>query len=43
VALNFKVTRAFRHEFRMFAAERDEDMIQILYAPFAALKNERAK
>ena len=42
-ALNFKVPRAFRREFRRFAANRDKKMNGILIAAFGALKSESAE
>lgn len=43
VSLNFKVPRAFRHEFRMYAANRDMALIEVLRAAFNALKDESTK
>jgi hypothetical protein len=43
VSLNFRVPRAFRQEFRLRAAHDDRDMVEILFAAFAALKNAGVK
>jgi hypothetical protein len=43
VALNFKVPRGFRHEFRLFAANRDKNLVQILFDAFALLQSESTK
>jgi hypothetical protein len=38
VALNFKVPRAFRREFRLFAANQDKNMVEVLAEAFDLLK-----
>lgn len=37
VALNFKVTAAFRRELKTFAAKTDRTMVQVLYDGFDML------
>jgi hypothetical protein len=41
--LNFKVPRAFRREFKTYAAQQGKSMSQVLQEAFVALKNESTK
>jgi hypothetical protein len=38
--LNFKVPRAFRREFKTYAAQQGKSMSRVLHEAFAALKHE---
>jgi hypothetical protein len=41
--LNFKVPRAFRREFKTFAAQQDKSMSRVLQEAFSALKHGNMK
>ena len=40
--LNFKVSAEFRREFKIFAAQNNKKLYQLLYESFAALKSKHA-
>lgn len=42
VALNFKVTKAFRKALKLYAAEQDQDMVQILFEAVALHRASRS-
>jgi hypothetical protein len=41
VPLNFAVSAAFKREFKIFAAERDMSMVELLHACFTAYREEK--
>ena len=43
VPLNFKVSEAFRREYKIFAAQRDMNMVDLLHESFELLKREKTK
>jgi hypothetical protein len=42
VSLNFRVTKEFRRDFKIFAAQNNKEMVKILYEAFASLKQSHA-
>ncbi len=43
VALNFKVAKPIKKDFKIIAAALDMDMVELFYECFAAFKRERTK
>ena len=43
VPLNFKVPSSFRREYKIFAAQIDMDMVEVLIESFALFKRDKMK